>query len=273
MIPESTIPITDLNYIDYHYKQWKELTYEQQVYKANNVKVANNFSFNNNEWNALPYYGFGMISMLNQHEKNTVLSQALVDTQEKLMHLLEEKINLEIHEKIYLLPENSFHQTIANALSNAKYDLQITEKGITETYPEKINSLLKFYKSVIEQKTLKMKMIGIGIFGNAIGVLGVFDDPFDYNRILQFRNHFYNSEITIGLGIQKTRPFIGHITLAYIEADLSLIEKKALVEVTTTLNEQWQNVKHSFYIDHTQLTTFTNLASFHTFQNNQIIYF
>jgi len=77
----------------------------------------------------------------------------------------------------------------------------------------------------------------------------------------------------MGLGIQKTRPFIGHITLAYIEADLSLIEKKALVEVTTTLNEQWQNEKHSFYIDHAQLTTFTNLASFHIFQNNQIIYF
>ena len=49
MIPESTIPITDLNYIDYHYKQWKELTYEQQVYKANNVKLANNFSFINNQ--------------------------------------------------------------------------------------------------------------------------------------------------------------------------------------------------------------------------------
>ena len=152
MIPESTIPITDLNYIDYHYKQWKELTYEQQVYKANNVKLANNFSFINNQWSALPYYGFGIISILNQHEKNTELSQALLDTQEKLMHLLEEKISKEIHEKIYLLPENSFHQTIANALSNTKYDLQITEKGITETYPEKINSLLKNYKSVFEQK-------------------------------------------------------------------------------------------------------------------------
>jgi len=69
MIPESSIPITDLNYIDYHYKQWKELTYEQQVYKANNIKNANNFTYRNNIWQALPYYGFGMITMLNQHEK------------------------------------------------------------------------------------------------------------------------------------------------------------------------------------------------------------
>ena len=75
-----------------------------------------------------------------------------------------------------------------------------------------------------------------------------------------------------GMGIQKTRPFIGHITLAYIESDLSFIEKKALVEVTTTLNEQWQNEKHFFYIDQTQLTSFKNLSSFHTFQNNQIIH-
>jgi len=28
-----------------------------------------------------------------------------------------------------------------------------------------------------------MKMIGVGIFGNAIGLLGVFNDPFDYNSI------------------------------------------------------------------------------------------
>jgi len=273
MIPESTIPITDLNYIDYHYKQWKELTYEQQVYKANNVKAANNYSFNNNEWNAIPYYGFGMITMLQQHEKNIVLSQQLVDTQQKLMYLLEEKINQEIHEKIYLLPENSFHQTIANALSNTKYDVQITEKGLVAIYPEKINSIFNKYKSVFENKTLRMKIIGIGIFGNAIGVLGVFDDPFEYNSILHFRDYFYNNEMVTGMGIQKTRPFIGHITLAYIESDLSLIEKKALVEVTTTLNEQWQNEKHFFYIDQTQLTSFKNLSSFHTFQNNQIIHF
>jgi hypothetical protein len=273
MIPESTIPITDLNYIDYHYKQWKELIYEQQVYKANHVKVANNFSFNNNEWNALPYYGFGMISMLYQHEKNVLLSQQLVDTQEKLMQLLQEKTSIEIHGKIYLLPENSFHQTIANALSNAKYDLNIAEKGLMETYPENIKKILKTYKSVFDHKTLRMKMIGLGIFGNAIGILGVFDDPFEYNSILHFRDHFYNNEMVTGMGIQKTRPFIGHITLAYIESDLSLIEKKALVEVTTTLNEQWQNEKHFFYIDHTQLTSFSNLANFVPFQNNHLIHF
>jgi 2'-5' RNA ligase len=273
MIPESTIPITDLNYIDYHYKQWKELTYEQQVYKANNVKVANNFSFSNKEWVALPYYGFGVISMLHQNEKNILLSQQLVDTQEKLMQLLQEKTSHEIHEKLFLLPENSFHQTIANALSNAKYDTHITEKGLATVYPEKINKILTTYQSVFENKTLRMKMIGLGIFGNAIGALGVFDDPFEYNSILHFRNHFYGNEISIEMGIQKTRPFIGHITLAYIEADLSLIEKKALVEVTTVLNEQWQNEKHFFYIDQAKLTSFDNLGRFNPFQNNQIIHF
>jgi len=273
MIPESAVPITDLNYIDYHYKQWKELTYEQQVYKANHVKAANNFSFENNEWIALPYYGFGMISMLQQHEKNVLLSQQLVDTQEKLMLLLQEKTSIEIHGKIYLLPENSFHQTIANALSNTRYDLNITEKGLTEIYPDYLNKLLKTYKSVSDHKTLRMKMIGLGIFGNAIGILGVFDDPLEYNSILHFRDYFYNNEMVTGMGIQKTRPFIGHITLAYIESDLSLIEKTALVEVTTTLNEQWQNEKHFFYIDQTQLTSFKNLSNFHTFQNNQVIYF
>ena len=126
MILESSVPITDLNYIDYHYKQWKELTYEQQVFRANNTKIAGNFSFENNQWTTQSYYGFGMISMLNHHEKNFILSQLLYETQLQLMSLLEEKTSPAIHEKIYLLPEDSFHQTIANALSNLRYDQHIT---------------------------------------------------------------------------------------------------------------------------------------------------
>jgi hypothetical protein len=267
------IPIIDLNYLDYHVNQWTQVSYEQQLSKVNYLHKANNFSFINNAWNALPYCGFGMISMLHQQEKNTLLSQQLVDTQEKLMQLLEEKTNSSINEKIYLLPEKSFHQTIANALSNELYDVQIIKKGLGEDYPEKINNFLKNYTSVLNNKTIRMKMIGLGIFKNAIGVLGVFDDPNDYNSILQFRNYFYTNEISIHMGIKKTRPFIGHITLAYIESDLSLLEKKELVEVTKTLNEQWQNENHSFFIDHTQLTSFDHLASFNTFQNNHLIHF
>jgi 2'-5' RNA ligase len=271
MIPESSIPITDLNYIDYHYKQWKELTYEQQVYKANNIKNANNFIYSNNIWQALPYYGFGMITMLNQHEKNHILSNHLLEIQQKILNLMEEKTNKSIHEKVYLLPEESFHQTIANALSNTRFDQNITEKKLSTTYSDNIAEALSSYKKIGSDNYIKMKMIGVGIFGNAIGLLGVFNDPFDYNSILHFRNYFYNHPSIINLGIQRTRPFIGHITLAYIENDLSLIEKKALVEVTSFINAQWQNEKHKFYIEQTALTSFQNLASFKIFQQIQPI--
>lgn len=270
---ESSVAITDLKYIDYHYKQWKELTYEQQVFKANNVKFANNFSFINNKWMYMPYYGFGMISMLNQNVKNDVLTQHMIAIQEKFIHLLVEKVNSDIYNKIYLLPENSFHQTIANALSNIKYNQLIVEKGIEHTFHENIKQVISEYKCVFSDKSIRMKMIGLGIFGNAIGALGVFDDPYEYNSILNFRDHFYNHEISSRLGIQKTRPFIGHITLAYIESDLSLIERKALVEVASSINEQWQNEKHYFFIDSTYLTSFTNLASFSVIENINQMYF
>ena len=273
MIQESSVPITDLNYIDYHYKQWKELTYEQQVFRANNTKLAGNFSFEDNQWTAQPYYGFGMISLLNHQEKNYILSQLLFETQLQLMSLLEEKTGPEIHEKIYLLPEDSFHQTIANALSNLRYDQHITDQNLTDSYPSIIHESLQQYKSVFDNKTIRMKMIGLGIFGNALGVLGVFNDPYEYNSIVNFRNHFYQHKQIKNLGIQQTRPFIGHITLAYLESDLSLVEKKALVETTTIINEVWQNEKNIFYIDQTCLTSFSNMASFKVTPNIYPIYF
>jgi hypothetical protein len=61
--------------------------------------------------------------------------------------------------------------------------------------------------------------------------------------------------------------------LAYLESDLSLVEKKALVETTTIINEVWQNEKNIFYIDQTSLTSFSNLASFNVTPNIHPIHF
>jgi len=125
---KNTVP--DFNYHDYQTIQWNAITPEHLMRKVVNIVPSGNYQYCNHQWLPLPYYGFGMISFLNQLSQNEKLSQRLVELQHQFVGLLEEKSSSPICDKIYLLPEHSFHQTIANALSNKNFDRLITEKGM-----------------------------------------------------------------------------------------------------------------------------------------------
>jgi len=120
---------------------------------------------------------------------------------------------------------------------------------------------------------LNMKIIGLSIFGNAIGVLGVFEDPLHYQAILHFRNYFYEHPISKLIGIQQTRPFIGHITLAYLETEWTDKEKNLLCETVNELNKEWIAAEQFMFLSSAQLTSFQNLSLFQQIQGIQNLRF
>ena len=81
-----------------------------------------------------------------------------------------------------------------------------------------------------------MRLIGLSIFGTALGLLGVFENEVDYCRILDFRSAFYSDPGLQALDIRMTRPFIGHITLAYIESDLHAWQREKLAAAVHNIN-------------------------------------
>jgi len=105
-------------------------------------------------------------------------------------------------------------------------------------------------------------MAGLSIFGTAIGILGVFENADDYNRILSFRTNFYNDEQLAQLDVKMTRPFIGHITLTYIEQNLNKNQKDHLADVINELNETLTEEENYFYISCTGLRSYHHLAEF-----------
>jgi hypothetical protein len=109
---------------------------------------------------------------------------------------------------------------------------------------------------------LAMKMIGLSIFGTALGVLGVFDNVADYQRILHFRSGFYSDRGLAALDVRMTRPFIGHITLAYIETDLTGEQRQQLAAAVHALNGQLKEVEPIFSISSTGLRRYDNLSAF-----------
>jgi hypothetical protein len=273
MIDQNTKRIEDHSYANYQDKQREALTFERLLSQSNKVQKANNYYFESDHWIPNPYYGFGIISMLHQNDNNNSLINKIVEVQQELISLIEEKTKTKQQKSIYLLPAESFHQTIANALSNSKFDKKIIAKDLSEIYPTKIQEILFDYKSSYGKSSIEMKMIGIAILGNAVVMLGVFNDPIAYHSILNFRNHFYNHAISNSLGIKMTRPFLGHVTLAYIESDFKEEEKNSLAESIHLINRQIENEENIFYIDSSGLTFFNDLSSFVSLPNIKPINF
>jgi hypothetical protein len=93
-------------------------------------------------------------------------------------------------------------------------------------------------------------------------VLGIFEKETDYQRILRFRSGFYSDPVLAALDVRMTRPFIGHITLAYIERDLTGQQRQQLAEAVHALNRQLKAVEPIFSIFSTGLRRYEHLSSF-----------
>jgi 2'-5' RNA ligase len=115
---------------------------------------------------------------------------------------------------------------------------------------------------MVTRGAVEMELIGISIFGTALGVLGVFREEEHYQRILQFRAGLYADPGLSALEVRMTRPFIGHITLAYIEQELSDEQRGQLAEAVGVLNGQLKEVKPVFSFSGTGLRRYEHLSAF-----------
>jgi 2'-5' RNA ligase len=251
-----TAILTDLSFADYNNRQLYEVSAERNRDRALNTKPAGNFVYQNNNWLPQEYEGFAIASMLSENEGNEALREHLLSVQEEL------KYNLQPAYGFYQLPAESFHQTIANTLSADRFKQHILYAGLEEAYPEIVERAFEQITPAEETEPLRMKMVGLSIFGTAIGMLGVFENEADYDRVTRFRAGFYGDRQLSGLDVRMTRPFIGHVTLTYIEHSLNKNQKDQLAIVVNEINESLSNQKLYFNITHTGLRRYHHLAEF-----------
>jgi hypothetical protein len=95
-----------------------------------------------------------------------------------------------------------------------------------------------------------------------LGVLGAFENEADYRRILHFRSGFYSDPGLAALDVRMTRPFIGHITLAYIETDLTGEQRQQLAAAVHALNGQLKEAEPVFHFSSTALRRYEDLSAF-----------
>ncbi len=251
-----TVNTSDLSFEDYNRRQLYEISPQRNIERALSAKLAGNFIHNGSEWAPLEYEGFAVVSMLSENAENEFLQARLIAIQKELQY------NLTPRNGFYILPAESFHQTVANTLSADRFKNNILNAGLEETYPSMVANAFESMPQNDDAQPIRMKMAGISIFGTAIGILGIFENEDDYNRVINFRSAFYSDEQLAQLDVKMTRPFIGHITLAYIEQPLNKNQKDNLAEVINDLNKALANEENHFSISTTGLRRYHHLAEF-----------
>jgi hypothetical protein len=259
----TTMATTDLAFDEYTARQYRELDADRLLERAMQVRPSGNYRFSGLTWAALPYPGFAVLSMVDEYPGNESLPGLLAALQKGLID------RCPWEGAVYLLPADSFHQTVANMLSEGRFLQRIVEPGLEGEYPgivgrafERIGVERRGTVGMETRGAVEMRLIGIGIFGTALGALGVFEEEEQYRRMLRFRAGLYADPGLAALEVRMTRPFIGHITLAYIEKELSVEQRRQLAAAVELLNGQLKEIRPVYRFAGTGLRRYEHLSAF-----------
>lgn len=249
----------ELGFGDYTLRQKHEVTLDGLKARAEKVRASDKFKYHDGVWKTMAYPGYAIVSMVESNPENDALVSRLKEIQHGLVK------DLKAADQFYLLPPESFHQTVANTLSADRFEKHILQAGIEQEYPDKIRKAFNQLELDAHADPIQMDMIGLSIFGSAIGILGTFQKASDFQRIIDFRDAFYSIQDLNALDIRRTRPFIGHITLAYLDGDFTPDFRNQLTTICHQINQDLSFESLVFNISNTELRKYDDLSCFQSY--------
>lgn len=254
--------VTELNQVfdfdmeEHNSRQHEEINPEVILQKSAHIKQSDKFYYAQKEWFKKPYRGYAIVSMVNNNTGNRPLQNQLQEIQQELLD------NFPQENILFPLPTNSYHQTIANTLSDHRFQKYVIDNKLEEEYPYIIQQA--FDDVVLDKivQPIEMKMAGLSIFGSAIGMLGIIKNEDDYKRITDFREFLYTNPELNQIDIKRTRPFIGHITLFYIGQNLDELQQERLATLINDINRKIEKASPTFFIHHAELRSYEELSCF-----------
>jgi hypothetical protein len=190
----------ELSVAAYQERQLHEISPAGVAARAAKLRPAEQFRYEDGAWVPNPYIGHAVVTMVGSTPANAPLVGALASIQHGLLE------RLAAPRSFYPLPATSFHQTIANTLSADKHQRLVVDRGLAAEYPSIVTNTFADIPALAARESLTMRMVGLSIFGTAIGLLGVFDREEGFHRVLHFRDHFYGDVRLADLGIRRSLP-------------------------------------------------------------------
>ncbi|MEL7269562.1 MAG: hypothetical protein AAGL34_08310 [Bacteroidota bacterium] len=253
---QPTTTISELRWEDHNDRQRYEVGLQGLNERGEKLKASNKFKNVDGVWQPQEYKGYAIVSMLDANPGNEPLSENLVGLQQQLA------TSMQLPRQLYMMPKASFHQTMVNTLSGYRFQAHIMDKGLEKEYPEIIKNAMDKARPSPLSAPMQMHFSGIGIFGSAFGVLGMFQNSAYWNTVMQLRQDMYGNPTLHQYDIKRTRPFIAHITLGYIDGELSPQHKQHFVEQLHEINTATPFSDFVFHIANTQLRSYDHLAEF-----------
>ena len=248
----------ELDYSAYQERQYGEISKSGLETRALSLGIGGRASYSYKRWTPLSYPGFALQAMLSESSQHESLSLELQEIQKRIDHSIGREGVL------YPLPAPSFHQTVANTFSADRLRRHVIDNGILDTFPSIIENALNDWKKPDAQRPVSMRLIGLSLFRTAIGALGVFESRSDFERVIEFRDFFYGHPKLEAIGLTRTRPFIGHVTLNYVEDSLSGYEKQCLINQISRINEDLSGKQLVMQMPIAKLHRYDNLSAFIT---------
>lgn len=248
------------NVQDYSYEAheaWQAEKISPQYIQAQAGKLipSTRFVWEDGAWHIPPYPGFSLVSMIDDSPGNEALSSLLSD----LIAEVEASLDLD---KFYFLPTESYHQTLANMLSGERYQTHIADPRREGLIAGQLAAAFDRIPPLYARTPIRMRITGLGLLSNVLALLGHFPYVRDYEQIIDFREHLYGQESLAGWDIKMTRPFVAHISLAYLGAPLTGEEQTHLAEQINRFNEEEVPSLGTFRISGTELRRYDDLCEF-----------
>jgi hypothetical protein len=205
------------------------------------------------EWLPLRHAGFTLITPIFEDEVENIKAYVrLSDLQQMIIQKLDPALYVPA-------PVSAFHQTIARLVSGSDFDNQI--RGARE---ELFIKLMKQELAQLPQfEKIQMEIRGITVLpGGFIAALVIADNEDEYQRLLLLRSKLYTNKELQNFGVEPKRPFIGHITLAYIQAPLDLDNQKNLIKTIQTINQDFLATPIAFEVVRAEVRKFENYLRF-----------
>lgn len=215
------------------------------------------------EWQPHRHAGYTIITPNFTDEVDNVKAYVrLGDAQQQLIRNLDPS-------RYVLAPISAFHQTIARLISGPAYENQIMGRDQLL-----IDALSQELKQFPKYRLIKMTIRGISVLaGGFIAALLETANEDEYHRLISFRKLLYSNEVLKNLGVEPKRSFVGHVTLAYLQAPLNQENGNQLLANVQMINQRYFSTPIPFDITRAEVRKFDNYLAFYRKPNWPLVQF
>ena len=159
------------------------------------------------------------------------------------------------------VPPNTYHMTVADLLSDNRYSTASGNKPMMDAFFQTVKEIIARHRC----RTFDAQIVGIGAFPGVVVAFVDFTSEEDYSWIVRLRDAIFADPTVKNEGVERRFPFVGHLTLGYVESLVTNGFNADMNETRRAVNEMRQAtppVPMSFTIAGAALYSFPDMSRY-----------